>query len=118
MLEVSNDESGINILKPLGCSTANRGGIWVLDAKTITEEHKWPIRVKKAHHHFAQFIVLDRLGHIVIEPCASSIFDLFAHGVRGKSHDGYLRVMVALFPVANFFAGFIAILDGHLDVAL
>lgn len=90
----------------------------MLDAKTITEEHKRPIRVKKAHHHFAQFIVFDRLGHIVIESCASSIFDLFAHGVGGKSHDGYLGIMIPLLPVANFFAGFIAILDGHLDVTL
>ena len=98
-------------------SLASRG-ILALCAKAITEEQEWSSRVEKTHHHLAQFVVLDRLGHIVVESCTSRILNLVSHGVCGESHDRNLWVVVPLLPVTNVFAGFISILDRHLDVTL
>jgi len=62
--------------------------------------------------------VLDRFSDVVVEARLRSILDLILHRIRGQSHDGNLGIVVLLFPAPNLTASVVAVLHGHLDVAL
>lgn len=86
--------------------------------KTVSKEQRRPTGVEEFHHRFPQFVVLDWLRNVVVEACLRSILDLFFHGICGQGHDRDLWIMVLLLPGANFAACVVAVLHGHLDIAL
>jgi hypothetical protein len=107
--------AGKDLGKSLAASSDVLLLLWV---KTVSQKHEGAAGLEKAHHHLPQFIVLDRFGDIVIETCPGRVLNLICHCICRKSHDWNLWIMVLLLPVTDVFAGIVAILDGHLNVAL
>ena len=75
-------------------------------------------RIQQICQDLAEFVIDHRLRDVVREPSLCSFVHLFSHCVRGKSHDGMGRGPSLIFPSTDIAAGFVAIFDGHFDVAL
>lgn len=86
--------------------------------KTVSKEQQRSTGIKELHHRLPQFVMLNRLRDVVVEACLSGILDLVFHGVCRQSHDRDLGIMIVLFPGTNLATCVVAVLHGHLNIAL
>lgn len=74
--------------------------------------------LEELRHGSAEVDKVDRLGNIITEAGGDALLLNVGHDVGGEGNDGHLGQIRRLLPLTDFAAGLVAILAGHVKIAL
>ena len=75
-------------------------------------------RVHERHEYGAELFEVDGLGKVTVETGVDALLVDVAEDVGRKCDDRLVRLLAALLPAADLFAGLVAVFVGHVEVAL
>ena len=86
--------------------------------RSITQENVCALLISKRHEHVTKSHEIDRFRGIFSKPSRCRIGTSLRLGMSGKGYDRNRWIAMLFFPCSDFAAGVIAVLFGHLNVAL